>query len=222
MSASIGSGAHKKGNSRERLVAKQLTKWSGERVMRTLSSGAGGTRAVDEIRMTGDLFFPLGSNNSFSYEIKDHATTKLNQVFNNNGDIPEFWKQAVTDCRRVEKYGFIPMLIFHISRETDYVLTIFNPNIAHSLLAKGLKCQIQVTSYKDDRLKTQENFLTILTTLPDLMKINFTTVCEYTKDFDWEHYAFNSVLDSETVEDVFTGLDSILKKDNEGNLDNGF
>ena len=220
MSASRGASAHAKGNSRERLVAKLLTKWTGERVMRTLSSGAGGTRAVDEIRMTGDLFFPLGSKNPFSYEIKDHATTKLKQVFNNNGDIPDFFEQAVTDCRRVEKYGFNPMLIFHISRETDYVLTMYNDSLYIDLFKNNLKFSTQWTSFEEKRLNTINKCHTILTTLPELMKLNYLDVFSYYSDdnYSWEDQIVKDKIKDNSIEKTFDNIDSLLKADKEGKL----
>lgn len=218
MPASVGSGAHAKGNQRERSVAKLLTKWTGQRVMRTLSSGAGGTRAVDEIRMTGDLFFPLGSDNPFSYEIKDHATSKSIQVFKNNGDIPEFLKQAVTDCRRVEKYGFNPMLIFHVSRETDYVLTIYNEQLAEMLWSNNLSCSVQLNSFTEDRVDTLNRCKTIFTTLPDLMKLDYKKVFDIYTDYSWEDQVSLEKLQTKSIDDTFNSIDNILKADKEGKL----
>lgn len=165
-----GSGRKKKGSNRELFYSKKLSEWSGERVMRTLSSGAGGTRAVDEIRMTGDLFFPLGSPNCFSYEAKDHASTRLKHVFNNNGDIPSFWEQAVTDARRLKKFGVCPVLLFHISREDDYVLLPYQQEMYINLLKASPKVpvQLQMTSFTDKMRQQDNNFMTILTNLKGL------------------------------------------------------
>ena len=158
-----GSARNKKGSNRERYFAKKLSEWSGEHVMRTLASGAGGTRAVSEIRMTGDLFFPINSNNCFSYEVKDHQSTRLSQVFNNNGDIPSFWQQCTTDALRLKKYGIVPVLLFHVKRERDYVLIPYNKDFYLKLLDNDKPAQVQLTSYLDDMLKKEKKYMTILT-----------------------------------------------------------
>lgn len=156
--------------------------------MRTLSSGAGGTRAVDEIRMTGDLFFPLNSKNCFSYEVKDHASTRLQQVFNNNGDIPEFWEQAVTDARRIKKFGVVPVLLFHISREDDYILIPYQPDFYQHLQEFNFPAQLQKTQFKNQMTKAQESFLTILTNLKGFTSTDPQWLFKIYKGLDYDEW----------------------------------
>lgn len=188
--ASRGKGAHVKGSNRERAISKILSKWSGQRVLRTLSSGAGGSRAEHETRMTGDLFFPVGSNNVFSYEIKDHKTTKLEHVFLNSTEISSFWQQAVTDCRRLQ--GYNPMLIFHVNQQGDYCVFMYNEQLIHFLqtqenidLAK-VRLAVQYLSFIDLQGETQL-FPTILMDLKDLVTyVPYPVLTKIYTGFDWE------------------------------------
>jgi len=209
-----GKGRNAKGSNYERELAKKLSNWTGENFMRTLQSGAGGTRAVDEIRMTGDLFAPLGSNSSFSYEAKNHASTRLNHVFNNNGDIPEFWKQATTDCRRVRKYGLSPMLLFHVTREADYVLLPYTDWLfANLAVMKHLPCQSQVTYYTEERTNSLYVYRTILTTLDALCTLDAQEVFKHYKGLDWDKGNPIETHTDEELENAQQELNSWLSKD---------
>lgn len=206
MASTRGHGASKKGSGYERATAKKLSKWTGENYMRTLQSGAGGTRAVDDLRMTGDIFAPLGSPNAFSYECKDHATTKLQQVFNNNGDIPSFWEQCTTDCRRVSKYGYSPMLIFHINREADYVLTPFTEWLRENLIEIEAPCQCQRTWYTQERTQLKYQFDTILTTLDSITKLPPLQMFKKYQFLDWDRLNKDLHKDTKSADEVVDQL----------------
>ena len=211
MSAGQGHGAKVKGSSRERELAKKLSAWSGEKVMRTLSSGAGGTRADGDIRMTGDLFFPIGSANPFNYEVKDHATTRIQHVFNNNGDIPSFLEQATTDARRGNP-STVPMLIFHISREADYILVPYTKALFRQLRDSLLPVQAQMSYFQDDKTKQVNKIPTLLTDLKSLTTIPAETLFEWYADCNWDYMNQDFVVKHIDTESLVAG---VLKNDSQ-------
>lgn len=188
--ASRGRGSNIKGSKRERFISKALSKWSGQRVLRTLESGAGSNRAENETRMTGDLFYPVGSNNVFSFEVKDHKATKLSHVFLNGAQISSFWQQAVTDCRKLK--GRTPMLIFHVDHKSDYCVFMYNEKFLHYLQTQKkidlvkVRLAIQYLSFVDLQGRTQL-FPTMLMQLKDLVDyVPYETMNKLYTDFNWE------------------------------------
>lgn len=192
MAASKGAGAHRKGSSYELKMSKILTKWSGERVLRTMSSGAGAGKTENETRMTGDLFFPIGSNNPFNYECKDHANVKFTNFFYNNGEIPEFWNQTTTDARRL-KYS-VPVLLAHVpqvtggNRALDLVLLPYEGAFYNYLVRNYLPAQVQITSYKDPMTEKVNNFKTILTDIKSFTSIEAKDLFTIYSNCDWDKW----------------------------------
>ena len=190
MAASRGKGAGIKGHNYELKMSKVLTKWSGERVLRTMSSGAGAGKTENETRMTGDLFFPIGSNNPFNYECKDHANVKFTNFFFNNGEIPEFWNQATTDARRLE-YS-VPVLLVHVpqvtggNRALDLVLLPYEGKFYNFLVKNYLPAQVQITSYKDPMTEQLNHFKTILTDIKSFTAIDSQALFKIYANCDWD------------------------------------
>ncbi|MBT9670533.1 hypothetical protein GPK34_00580 [Secundilactobacillus kimchicus] len=203
---SVGKMRKNKGSNYERQISKKMSKWSGQRVLRTLSSGAGGARAEHETRMTGDLFFPIGSNNSFTYELKNHASTRIQHVINNNGDIPEFWEQATTDCRRLSEWGYSPMLIFHISREADYVLVPWTKWLQMKLRELELPCEVQETWYVNERTKRKYSFETLLTTLSAITQLVPEELFEHYQDLNWDRANVQKEVPEDTPDKVVENM----------------
>lgn len=190
--ASRGKAAGRKGSSYELKMSKILTKWSGERVLRTMSSGAGAGKTENETRMTGDLFFPIGSNNPFNYECKDHANVKFTNFFYNNGEIPEFWNQTTTDARRL-KYS-VPVLLAHVpqvtggNRALDLVLLPYEGAFYNYLVRNYLPAQVQITSYKDPMTEKVNNFKTILTDINSFTSIEAKDLFTIYSNCDWDKW----------------------------------
>lgn len=181
-----GSGRSDKGHRGEREVSKQLSEWTGDNYMRTLQSGAGGTRAVSDLRMTGDIFAPIGSPNCFSYEVKYHKSTTLENVFLNTGEIPSFWEQCTTDCRRVKKYGYSPMLIFHLDRRGNYILMPYTDWAYHTLQNKDQRVARLNTHYTIKRTNDRYDFDNILLTMQGLQSLNPLETFKHYKNLDWD------------------------------------
>lgn len=190
--ASKGAGAHRKGSSYELKMSKILTKWSGEHVLRTMSSGAGAGKTEDETRMTGDLFFPIGSNNPFNYECKDHSNVRFTNFFFNNGELPEFWQQATSDARRL-RYS-VPVLLVHVpqvtggNRALDMVLLPYEGAYYNYLVKHYLPAQVQVTSYTDSMTQKTNNFKTILTDIKGFTHPDSQDLFQMYQDCDWDRW----------------------------------
>lgn len=185
--ASRGRGAHVKGSNQERVIAKLLSKYSGQKVNRTMLSSAGASMGDADIRLTGDIFFPVGSDNIFSYEVKNHKDFKVSDVFKNTKILAEFWEQAVTDCRRVQNLKFCPMLITHVDRDTDYCLVVYNAEfVAEIQQHPKMQFSIQPTHFVNLQDQT-EYFLTVLFKLKDLMEyIPYKRLIKIYTGFAWD------------------------------------
>ena len=186
MTAKRGSSANSKGSSGEREVAKSLSKWTGENFMRTLQSGAGGTRAVDDLRMTGDIFAPLGSKNSFSYEVKNHSGVTLYNVFNNNGAIPSFWEQCTTDCRRVKKFGYSPMLIFKVEYRDTYCIFPYTDWAINEIKNNNGRYLVTQIGYSVKRNSTKYMFPVIVTNMKTLITTDHDKMFDVYRGLKWD------------------------------------
>ena len=169
--ASRGRQARVKGSGQELKLAKLLSAWTGQTFVRVPMSGAN-HQQKGEINMIGDITAPTGSNNSFNYESKKHEAVNVKQVMFNNGEIPSFWEQVVTDSGRVVDGMLSPMLIFTKNYEPNYVLVPYTEWLVTNLQDKLLPCQVQKTSYVDSVSKKLQVFDTILTTLDAVMEFN--------------------------------------------------
>lgn len=209
MAGMSGSARHSKGSKRELSVSKELSKWSGEHFMRTLQSGAGGTRAVDDLRMTGDIFAPLGSKNSFSYEVKDHKATTLENVFMNTGEIPSFWEQCTTDCRRVKKFGYSPMLIFHIDRRGDFVLMPYLDWTFDQLVKNNQRVAKLITYYTIKRTGVRYDFDTLLTNMDGLQSLDAQDTFKHYHNLNWDskHTTQDVLSPEQEVDELFGKAD---------------
>lgn len=185
--ASRGRGAHVKGSAKERAVAKILSEYSGQKVNRTMLSGAGAGMGDLDVRLTGDIFFPIGSDNVFSYEVKNHKDFQVVDVFKNNQILASFWEQAVTDCRRVHDLGYCPMLISHVDRDTDYCLVVYQPKFLKELQKyPQMQYSIQPTHFVNP-VGQIEYFTTVLFRLKDLVKyIPYKVLTKIYTGFDWD------------------------------------
>lgn len=186
MTAKRGSSANSKGSDGEREVAKSLSKWTGENFMRTLQSGAGGTRAVDDLRMTGDIFAPLGSKNSFSYEVKNHSGVTLYNVFNNNGEIPSFWEQCTTDCRRVSKFGYSPMLIFKIEYRGTYCIFPYTDWAINEIKNNDGRYLLTQIGYSVKRNSAKYMFPVIVTNMKTLITLDHNKMFDVYRGLKWD------------------------------------
>lgn len=191
-------GANRKGSAFELKVSKILSKWTGEHAMRVPSSGAN-HQQKGEIRMIGDITFPVGSPNAFNYECKNHDSMAVKQVLMNNGNIPSFWEQATTDARRVPNKSLSPMLVFNVSHDTIYIVVPYTSWLVKRLWENGSPCQIQKIMYNDTTTKKDNTFDTILTTLSALVKLNPLEVFNTYRDIDWDRYNEDN---TESLEDI--------------------
>jgi len=191
-------GANRKGSAFELKVSKILSKWTGEHAMRVPSSGAN-HQQKGEIRMIGDITFPVGSPNAFNYECKNHDSMAVKQVLMNNGNIPSFWEQATTDARRVPNKSLSPMLVFNVSHDTIYIVVPYTSWLVKRLWENGSPCQIQKIMYNDTTTKKDNTFDTILTTLSALVELNPLEVFNTYRDIDWDRYNEDN---TESLEDI--------------------
>lgn len=191
-------GANRKGSAFELKVSKILSKWAGEHAMRVPSSGAN-HQQKGEIRMIGDITFPVGSPNAFNYECKNHDSMAVKQVLMNNGNIPSFWEQATTDARRVPNKSLSPMLVFNVSHDTIYIVVPYTSWLVKRLWENGSPCQIQKIMYNDTTTKKDNTFDTILTTLSALVELNPLEVFNTYRDIDWDRYNEDN---TESLEDI--------------------
>lgn len=190
--ASHGKQAGIKGKNFERKMSKELSKWSGETVLRTMSSGAGANKTENETRMTGDLFFPIGSLNPFNYECKDHSNVKLSHFFYNNGEVPEFWQQATTDARRME-YS-VPVLLAHVqavkgaNKAMDLVLLPYEGAFFNYLVKHSLPVHVEITNYQDKMTKQEYHFKNLLTTLEGFTHLDSQSLFQMYQHCDWDRF----------------------------------
>lgn len=191
-------GANRKGSAFELKVSKILSKWTGEHAMRVPSSGAN-HQQKGEIRMIGDITFPVGSPNAFNYECKNHDSMAVKQVLMNNGNIPSFWEQATTDARRVPNKSLSPMLVFNVSHDTIYIVVPYTSWLVKRLWENGSPCQIQKIMYNDTTTKKDNTFDTILTTLSALVELNPLEVFNTYRDIDWDR---DNEDNTESLEDI--------------------
>lgn len=191
-------GANRKGSAFELKVSKILSKWTGEHAMRVPSSGAN-HQQKGEIRMIGDITFPVGSPNAFNYECKNHDSMQVKQVLMNNGNIPSFWEQATTDSRRVPNKELSPMLVFNVSHDTIYIVIPYTDWLATNLWNNNSPCQIQKITYNDSTTKKDNTFDTILTTLNALTQLTPLEVFKHYRGLDWDKYNENT---TDSLEDI--------------------
>lgn len=195
--ATAGRGAHNKGFSYERRIAKTLSKAFHTNVQRT--GGSGAYRGIDteynqseihgENGFVGDLFFPKNHPMSvFNYELKNHDNVRFNQFFNSNGEIPSFVEQVTTDSNRLGGVGHsVPCLIVHIKREDDYVIIPFENHTYQKLAPLG-QTMITVLSYQNERTTMNYHYQVIVTTLDKFTQLDPMTTAKYYKNLDWNKF----------------------------------
>ncbi|GAA0348287.1 hypothetical protein GCM10008931_44470 [Oceanobacillus oncorhynchi subsp. oncorhynchi] len=175
-----------KGSSYERKIAKILSEWTGETCHRVPQSGAGGVRWGSDSRMNGDIVFPVDSNNSFVYELKKREGWDFKHLLLNTGQIKEWWKQVITDARRMKEHGMSPCLIFSKNRDKDYVIIPYLENIFKHLQAANHPISNQIIWFKDEDGKVNR-FNVMLTTLDALTSfINPSYIFDTYKNLDWD------------------------------------
>lgn len=207
--ASQGAGAHRKGSAFELKVSKILSKWTGEHAMRVPSSGAN-HQQKGEIRMIGDITFPVGSSNSFNYECKNHESMQVKSVLMNNGNMPSFWEQATSDSRRVQGKLLSPMLVFNISHDSIYIVVPYTKWLVTQLHSNQSPCQVQKTYYTHSLTDKLNEFDTILTTLNALIALDPAEVFKHYFNIPWDKYNESSQSSEESEADIkIKGLDRI-------------
>ncbi len=175
-----------KGSNYELKISKILSEWTGEDVHRTPQSGAGGYTWGADSRMNGDIVFPVDSNNSFVYELKKREGWDFKHLLLNTGQIKEWWKQVVTDARRMKEHGMSPCLIFSKNRDKDYVIIPYVENIFKQLQAANHPVANQYISFEDENGKTNR-FDVILTTLDALTSFVYPSdIFDTYKNLDWD------------------------------------
>ncbi|UNA01527.1 holliday junction resolvase [Bacillus phage vB_BcgM] len=182
--ASSGRGSKVKGSTYELKVAKELSEWSGENVHRVPQSGAGGYSWGADSRMNGDVVFPVGSRNSFVYELKKREGWDLSHLFKNIGQIKEWFSQVVTDSRRMKSHGMSPCLIFSKNRDISYVVIPYSDDV-YDKLNKHFPVSRQTISFKNIR-EEDEYFDTLLTTLDGFKSFEKAWLFEHYQDFEWD------------------------------------
>jgi len=97
---------------------------------------------------------------------------------------------------------------------------MYNDNLYTDLFKNNLKFSTQWTSFEEKRLNTVNKCHTILTTLPELMKLNYLDVFSYYSDdnYSWEDQVVKDKIKDNSVEKTFDNIDSLLKADKEGKL----
>lgn len=209
-----GRNRHEKGNRYEVQTAKKLSSWTGEQVMRSLTSGAGGSRTGQEqAQMIGDLFFPLKKkklivDNNFTYECKCHKSSKLVHLFNCNGEIPSFWEQATTDCRRISKHN--PMLIMHVDREDDYIVVPYNTLFEDYLFDNNLPYMSKKLSYTIKMTKQTYNYKVIITNLKSLMTTDPNWFYKIYENCDWDNLNHFEENPKQEINDAMSAIDASL------------
>ncbi|ADH03207.1 RusA-like Holliday junction resolvase [Bacillus phage W.Ph.] len=182
--ASQGRGARNKGSGFELKTAKELSRWSNENVQRVPQSGAGGFRFGSDMRMSGDITFPVGSKNVFVYECKKHEGWHLGHLFMNQGDIKKWWEQVVTDARRCADIGLVPCLMFSKNRDNTYVLLPFKQEVYDELSGKYPVSRQNV--YYLDVADERQEFDTILMTLDGFTSYNKNIIWDHYRGIDWD------------------------------------
>ena len=190
-----GQGRVSKGKNYERKVAKELSQAFKTDVQRTGGSGAyrgiqteyNQSEEVGKVGFVGDLFFPSDHPLSiFNYELKNHDKVRLTNIFNNNGEIPSFLEQVITDSNRLGGVGATaPLLIIHVTREDDYVVFPYNANVYSDLVTKG-PVMIKVMSFYQKRTELTYRYQMLITNLKTFEQVNPEQIQQVYSKLDWD------------------------------------
>lgn len=190
-----GRGRVSKGKNYERQIAKELSQAFKTDVERTGGSGAyrgiqtkyNQAGKVGKVGFVGDLFFPNDHPLSiFNYELKNHDKVRLTNIFNNNGEIPSFLEQVITDSNRLGGVGATaPCLIIHVTREDDYVVFPYNANIYSDLVTKG-PVMIKVMSFYQKRTELTYRYQMLITNLATFEQVNPEQIQQVYSKLDWD------------------------------------
>ena len=184
-----------KGKNYERQIAKELSQAFKTDVERTGGSGAyrgiqtkyNQAGKVGKVGFVGDLFFPNDHPLSiFNYELKNHDKVRLTNIFNNNGEIPSFLEQVITDSNRLGGVGATaPLLIIHVTREDDYVVFPYNANVYSDLVTKG-PVMIKVMSFYQKRTELTYRYQMLITNLKTFEQVNPEQIQQVYSKLDWD------------------------------------
>lgn len=190
-----GHGRVSKGKNYERKVAKELSEAFKTDVQRTGGSGAYRGVQTDynksdeegKVGFVGDLFFPEDHPLSiFNYELKNHVNSRLTNIFNNNGEIPSFLEQVITDSNRLGGVGHTaPCLIFHVAREDDYVVFPYSVEIYKDLVTKG-PVMIKVMSFYQKRTELTYRYQMLITSRQVFQQVNPEQIQQVYSKLDWD------------------------------------
>ncbi|AXF41917.1 holliday junction resolvase [Bacillus phage Saddex] len=182
--ASQGRGARNKGSGFELKMAKELSAWSGENVQRVPQSGAGGFRFGSDMRMNGDITFPVGSGNVFVHECKKQEGVEVKDVFMSGGKIKSYWEQVVTDARRCADIKLVPCLIWSKNRDKVYFIMPYVEEVYNELAGK-FPVSRQLIKFLDIREEEQQ-FDTLMTTLEGFTSFDKNVIWDYYRGIDWD------------------------------------
>lgn len=213
--ASKGRSAVTKGKSYERKIAKTLSQAFKINVNRT--AGSGNWRGIDsgygnyqqgycnqaENALTGDLFFPTGTPNPFSFELKCHDKFHLSNIFNNNGEYPTYLAQCVLDSRR-SKHA--PCLILHEKNSDDYVVIPDSEQAYQHLLAQQLPVMRLRSSYYDERLAEPQYFDMLVTNLKGLCSFTLTQLNDYYQNIQWDKHNHKQTKEELNFDELIRGI----------------
>ena len=189
-----GQGRVVKGKTYERRIAKELSEAFKTDVERT--GGSGAYRGIQteynnseegKVGFVGDLFFPDDHPLSiFNYELKNHDKVRLSNIFNNNGEIPSFLEQVITDSNRLGGVGATaPLLIFHVFHEDDYVVFPYNANVYKDLVTKG-PVMIKVMNFYQKRTELTYRYQMLITNLAVFEQVNPEQIQQVYSKLDWD------------------------------------
>lgn len=104
--------SRQKGAAFERQIAKSLSEWWGIKFHRTPLSG--GLSWGADNRVIGDIVAPMegGDDFPFTVECKKHEGWDLDTLLKDTGPIKDWWKQAITDNKRLNDESKHPLLLF--------------------------------------------------------------------------------------------------------------
>ena len=108
----------KKGASYERLIAKELTAWSGVELRRTPMSGGWAKTGDITPKAPEDMVEWI-----FNIELKKHQGWHLEDLVKgtNKGKMLTWWNQCKADCAKSKKVKRTPILIFSKNQDASYV-----------------------------------------------------------------------------------------------------